>query len=105
MLFVLWALWTPPALAALAACAALAAGILLQAWGADLTHPLYGGGFATLMGPLSSVVGYSPGAVFGMHLLMASLAPPLVWVLARLLMPGERLGPLVAGLGMAHTQP
>ncbi|MCB9765247.1 MAG: hypothetical protein H6739_36070 [Alphaproteobacteria bacterium] len=76
-------------------------GRLTEAWGADLTHPLYGGGFATLMGPLSSVVGYSPGAVFGMHLLMASLAPPLVWVLARLLMPGERLGPLVAGLGMA----
>ncbi|MCB9793081.1 MAG: hypothetical protein H6741_10180 [Alphaproteobacteria bacterium] len=75
-------------------------GRLTEAWGIDPRHPLYGGGFGALMGPLSRLAGYSPDVVFGTNLLLGALAPPLLWMLARLLLPG-RLPALVAGLGLA----
>lgn len=74
---------------------------LVEAWGQSQTHPLYGGGFAALHGPISAAFDHAPGAVFGTHLAFAALAPPLLWALAHLMAPNERVGPLVAGLGLA----
>ncbi len=74
---------------------------LVEAWGQGQAHPLYGGGFAALHGPISAAFDHAPGALFGTHLALASLAPPLLWALARMLSPDDRVGPLVAGLGLA----
>lgn len=76
-------------------------GRLTEVWGLDLPHPLYGGGFAALMAPISRLAGHTPDAVYLTNLLLAAAAPPMLWALARLLVPGQRLPALVAGLGLA----
>jgi hypothetical protein len=77
-------------------------GRLVEAWGVNAAHPLYGGGFSALLGPISSMLDHSAGAVFGTNLVLSALAPPLMWALVRMLVGEEdRTGALVAGLGLA----
>lgn len=73
---------------------------LVEAWGINEPHPLYGDGYAALHAPLQWLTGWDPAALFDLHLALSALAPPLLWALAWLLLR-ERWGALLAGVGLA----
>lgn len=73
---------------------------IVQAWGINQPHPLYGDGYTALHAPLQWLSGWDPATIFGLHLGLSALAPPLLWLLAWLCLR-ERWGALTAGLGLA----
>lgn len=76
-------------------------GRLVLAWGVDLEHPVYGGGFAALTGPAHAVLGTSPDVLFGLNLLLSAAAVPLAWGGARALAPERPLVARVVGVASA----
>ena len=75
-------------------------GRLSASQGAAGSVPLYGDGFAALMGLPVVLLGPHPDAFFGVQLLLGTLAVPLVWGLTRVLTADTavgRLAPLLAG--------
>ncbi|NOY24702.1 MAG: hypothetical protein GXP62_02420 [Oligoflexia bacterium] len=73
---------------------------VVQAWGINGSHPLYGDGYTALHAPIQWLSGYDPAALFATHLVLSALAPPLLWALSWLCLR-ERMGALTAGLGLA----
>ena len=79
-------------------------GRLSASWGGSEVIPLYGGGFSALVSPFVSLLGNQPDHLFGVQLVLGTLAVPMVWGLVRLLThdtPAGKTAPLAAGLFFA----
>lgn len=74
--------------------------LLVQAWGINQPHPLYGDGYTALHAPLQRLLAWDPAALFGLHLGLSALAPPLLWAIGWLALR-QRWGALTAGVGLA----
>ncbi len=74
---------------------------VVLAWGQQLDHPVYGGGFAALFGLLQPLTGWHPDTLFRANLGLSAAAVPLLWAIARGVAPDRPLVARLAGVGLA----
>ena len=71
---------------------------IVLAWAVDVDSP-YGLGYPALLGPILAVFGREPRILFEVVRAWACFAPPLLWIVARLVAGGTRVPARAAALG------